>query len=61
MFKQTIVMPFFQKTYTWQRHLQNYRLVSNLNFLSKVTEKAVASKIKLRIWQFDLDNSFQLS
>ena len=29
------------------------------HFLSKVTEKAVASQIKLHIQQFDLDNHFQ--
>ena len=44
-----------QKTYTFK----HYCPVSNLNFLSKVTEKAVAFKIMLRIWQFNLDNCFQ--
>ena len=40
-------------------HLLNYCPVSNLNFLSKVIEKAVAFQIKLHIWQFDLDNHFR--
>ena len=37
----------------------NWSKLTNLNFLSKVTEKAVASQIKSHIRQFHLDNCFQ--
>ena len=41
-------------------NFKNFRhAVSNLKFLSKVTEKAVASQIKLHIRQFDIDNRYQ--
>ena len=52
-------MPLLKKPTLDKDTFKNYRPVSNLNFLSKVTEKAVASQIKLHIRQFDLDNCFQ--
>ena len=58
-FKQAIVMPLLKKPTLDKDTFKNYRPVSNLNFLSKVTEKAVASQIKTHIRQFDLDNRFQ--
>ena len=52
-------MPLLKKPTLDKDTFKNYRLVSNLNFLSKVTEKAVTSQIKNYIWQFDLNNRFQ--
>lgn len=37
-----------------KENLENYRQVPTLNFLSKVTERAVASQIYSQIQQFDL-------
>ena len=39
----------YMYTYTFK----NYHPVSNLDFLSKVTKKAVTSQIKLHIQKFD--------
>ena len=58
-FKQAIVMRLLKKPTLEKDNFKNYRPVSNLNFLSKITEKAVASQIKLHTQQFDLDTRFQ--
>ena len=60
-FKQTIVTPLLKKPTLDKYTFKNYRPASKFNFLSNVTEKAVASQIKLHIRQFDLDNCFQLA
>ncbi len=39
--------------------LSNYRLVSNLPFLTKVIEKVVASRLNLHLEQHDLEDEYQ--
>ena len=58
-FKQAIVTPLLKKLSLDKDTFKNYRPVSNLNFLSKVTEKALPPQIKLHIGKFDLDTHFQ--
>ena len=55
-------MPLLEKPTLDKDSFKNYHPVSNLNFLSKVTVKAVASQIKLQILPVDLiiNNRFQL-
>ena len=45
-FKEAIVTPILKKPSLCPEVLANYRPVSNLNFVSKVLEKAVAIRIK---------------
>ena len=48
-FKQAIVTPLLKNPTLDKDTFKNYRPVSKLNFLSKVTEQAVASQIKTHI------------
>ena len=59
LFKKALVTPLLKKPSLPKNDFKNYRPVSNLNFLSKLTEKAVASQIKSHIETFNLDNPFQ--
>ena len=58
-FKQALVSPLLKKPSLPKNEFKNYRPVSNLNFISKLLEKVVASQIKSHMAQFSLDNSFQ--
>ena len=58
-FKTAHVTPLLKKSTLDKNNFKNYRPVSNLNFLSKLTEKAVANQIKAHIQTFKLDNPFQ--
>ena len=58
-FKIAHVTPLLKKPTLDKNNFKNYRPVSNLNFLSKLTEKAVANQIKAHINTFKLDNPFQ--
>jgi len=58
-FKNALVTPLLKKPTLDRNQYKNYRPVSNLSFLSKLTEKAIASQIKAHINRFRLDNPFQ--
>ena len=58
-FKKASVKPLLKKPSLPKEDFKNYRPVSNLNYLSKLTEKVVASKIKGHINNSKLDNPFQ--
>ena len=45
VFKEAIVIPLLKKTSLDPNNLKNYRPISNLSFLSKVTEKIVLSQL----------------
>ena len=51
--KKTIVPPLIKKSTLDKNDLENYRPVSNLSFISKITEKIVASRFKKHL----LENS----
>ena len=52
-FKKAIVRPLIKKSTLDKNILKNYRPVSNLSFISKITEKIVASRFKKHL----LENS----
>ncbi len=58
-FKQAHITPLIKKPSLPKNELKNYRPVSGLNFISKIVEKTVASKIKGQIDKYNLDNPFQ--
>ena len=58
-FKQAHVRPLLKKPSLNRQDLKNYRPVSNLNFVSKLIEKAVADQIKKHLDLFHLGNPFQ--
>ena len=58
-FKQALVTPLLKKPSLAKNELKNYRPISNLNFISKITEKVVSNQIKNHIDGFGLDNPFQ--
>ena len=58
-FKQAHVSPLLKKSSLSRQELKNYRPVSNLNYVSKLIEKVVASQIKGHVDGFGLDNPFQ--
>ena len=57
--KSAHVTPLLKKPNLPKNDLKNYRPVSNLNFISKVTEKVVANQIKDHVNGCGLDNPFQ--
>ena len=58
-FKQAIVHPLLKKPSLPDDDLNNFRPISNLNFISKITEKVVASRIKSHLLSNSLSSSFQ--
>ncbi len=58
-FKQALISPLLKKPSLPKNEFKNYRPVSNLNFISKIMEKVVASQIKSHVDRFGLDNEFQ--
>ena len=53
-FKQAHVTPLLKKSSLSRQELQNYRPVSNLNYVSKLMEKVVANQIKGHVDGFGL-------
>ena len=58
-FKYAIVTPLIKKTSFIKEDLKNYRLVSGINFLSKLMERVVAAQIRSHIDSNVLGNTFQ--
>ena len=59
IFKPAIVRPLLKKPSLDQDSLKSYRPVSNLSFLSKITEKAVLSQLLSHLQQNNLLNPHQ--
>ena len=58
-FKQAIVHPLLKKPSLPDDDLTNFCLISNLNFISKILEKVVASRIQSHLLSNSLSSSFQ--
>ena len=58
-FKEAHVKPLLKKSSLPKNHLKNYRPVSNLNFISKILGKVVASRLQSHINKNDLANPLQ--
>ena len=58
-FKQTLVQPLLKKPSLSTDDLNNFRPISNLNFISKILEKVVASRIQSHLSSHSLSSSFQ--
>ena len=58
-FKKAHVRPLLKKTCLPKNELKNYRLVSNLSFISKILEKIVANKLQAHIKINHLSNPLQ--
>jgi exonuclease III len=58
-FKHAIVSPLIKKPTLNKEDFKNYRPVSNLNYISKLLERVVASQIKNHMDKHNLHNSFQ--
>jgi hypothetical protein len=59
VFNNALVRPLLKKQNLDREGLKNYRPVSNLPFLSKVTEKAVSSRIENHLNSFSLHDNLQ--
>ena len=59
LYKKAIVKPLLKKVSLDQNNLKNYRPVSNLMFLSKLTEKIVLSQLLVHLSANNLMDSFQ--
>jgi hypothetical protein len=59
VFKNALVRPLLKKTNLDREELKNYHPVSNLPFLSNVTEKAVSSRIENHLNSFSLHDNLQ--
>ena len=58
-FKQAIVHPLLKKPSLPDDDLNNFRPISNLNFISKILEKVVASRFQSHLLSNSLSSSFQ--
>ena len=58
-FKQVLVQPLLKKPSLSTDDLNNFRLISNLNFISKILEKVVASRLQSHLSSNSLSSSFQ--
>ena len=58
-FKQALVNPLLKKPSLSTDDLNNFRPISNLNFISKILEKVVASRIQSHLSSNSLSSSFQ--
>ena len=58
-FKQAIVHPLLKKPSLPDDDLSNFRPISNLNFISKILEKVVASRIQSHLLSNSISSSFQ--
>ena len=61
VFKTALVAPLLKKTSLDQNDLKNYRPVSNLSFVSKITEKLVLSQLSDHLSANSLYNHFHSS
>jgi len=52
-FKHAVVLPLLKKENMDPTQLSNYRLVSNLSFLSKLLEKAIAERLRQHLKEMD--------
>ena len=59
LFKQAIVHPLLKKPSLPDDDLNNFRPISNLNFISQILEKVVASRIQSHLLSNSLSSSFQ--
>ena len=59
LFQQAIVHPLLKKPSLPDDDLNNFRPISNLNFISKILEKVVASRIQSHLLSNSLSSSFQ--
>ena len=59
IFKEALVRPLLKKKGTNKDELKNYRPVSNLHFISKVIEKAVASQLETHLVRNELLDTLQ--
>jgi hypothetical protein len=59
VFKNALVRPLLKKTNLDREELKNYHPVSNFPFLSKVTEKAVSSRIENHLNSCSLHDNLQ--
>src|SRR5712691_2684804 len=58
-FKHAVISPILKKPNLDKDNLSNYRPVSNLSYLSKLTERVVKTRISNHINNHSLFNSFQ--
>ena len=58
-FKKSIVTPLLKKHNLDKENLANFRPVSNLSFLSKLTERVVKSRLEVHLASNSLFNKFQ--
>ena len=58
-FKQAIVTPLIKKPTLDKENLSNYRPISNLSFLSKLTERVVKNRLDQHLAQNSLYNLYQ--
>ena len=58
-FQQSVVSPLLKKPNLDKNSLSNYRPISNLSFLSKLTERVVKNRLSEHLQQNSLLNSFQ--
>ena len=59
IFKTSHVMPPLKKPSLSKDDMKNYRLVSNLKFVSKIIEKIIANGIRSHLERNDLSNQYQ--
>jgi hypothetical protein len=58
-FKQSIVSPLLKKPNLDKNNLSNYRPISNLSFLSKLTERIVKDRLTTHLGKHSLFNKYQ--
>lgn len=58
-FKEAVILPLLKKPHLDRDNLANYRPVSNLNFIGKLLEKVVATRIKTYLAMHNLLEPFQ--
>ena len=59
IFKTSHVTPLLKKPSLSKDDMNNYRPVSNLNFVSKIIEKVIANRIRSHLKRNDLSNQYQ--
>src|SRR5678816_4253817 len=59
VFKQSLVTPLLKKSNLDKENLSNYRPISNLSFLSKLTERIVLARLNDYISSYSLLNPHQ--
>ena len=59
IFKTSHVMPLLKRPSLPKDDMENYRPVSNLNFVSKIIEKVRANRIRSHFGRNDLSNQYQ--